>query len=172
VADLRDVLNTRLDAGYQVIDYTISDLSPEQLHHVTPGATIGTPASIYLHAAWVQDLIVNQMLRGEASVYDAEGWSDKLPGAPVHRGPSTLEWAHAVRIDDVAAVKAYADSVRTKTREYIASLSGDELDREVPFFAGPESQANILSYLIWDLANHTGEIAAMRGLAGKKGLPF
>jgi hypothetical protein len=105
-------------------------------------------------------------------VYDAGGWSEKLPGAQPHRGPSTLEWAHAVRIDDVETVKAYAEAVRSNTRAYIAGLSDDELDKQTPFFEGPESQANILSYLIWDLANHTGEIAAMRGLAGMKGLPF
>ena len=169
---MQEALIERFATGNSTLDYTISDLTPEQLHHHVEGSTIGTPASIYFHVAWVQDLVINHMLRCEAPLFDNEGWAEKLPGIEPHRGPSSIEWAKSVRIDNVDDVKAYAARVRAGTLDYIASLSDDDLAQEVNYFTGPTKQVNVLTGLIWETANHTGEIAALPGLAGLKGLPF
>ncbi|MCC6705682.1 MAG: DinB family protein [Thermomicrobiales bacterium] len=170
--DVRTVLNGQFDSGHYTLDYTVGDLTVEQLHHHHEGSTIGTPASIYLHVAWVEDLVINHMLQGRPTIYDSQGWAEKLPDAPVHRGPSSLEWALSVKAPDAASLKAYADAVRPALTEYIANASDEELDRVIEFFAGPTPIYNALAMLIWNLANHTGELAALRGLAGLKGLPM
>lgn len=169
--DARAVLNGQFDSGHQALDYTVGDLTVEQLHHYHEDSTIGTPASIYLHVAWVEDLVVNHMLQGRPTVYDSQGWGEKLPDAAVHRGPSSLEWALSVKTPDVASLKEYANAVRPTVTEYIANASDEELDRMIDFFAGPTPIYGALSMLIWNLGVHTGEIAALRGLAGMKGLP-
>jgi uncharacterized damage-inducible protein DinB len=172
MADLRTVLINRLEMAWQTIDFTVADLTDEQLHQHREGAQIGTPASIYLHVSWVEDMVVNQMLQGNDTVYNRQGWAEKMPDAPVHLGPSTLEWAVSVHLPAAATAMEYAAAVRGDVREYIANLSDEDLDRLVPWFVGEVPLAEVLSYFVWDVANHTGEIAAMRGLAGMKGLPF
>ena len=172
MADVRQVLINRFKMGFDTIDYTIADLSNEELHHIWPDSQLGTPASIFLHVAWVEDLVINQMLQGKESVYAGQNWAAKMPDAAVHNGPSTFEWAWSVKAPDAATLIAYAAAVRPTLISYIEGLSDEDLDRIIPSFLGETPQSDILSYLIWDLANHTGEIAALRGVAGKKGLPF
>lgn len=169
---MQEALVERFTSSNNTLDYTISDLTPEQLHHHVEGSTLGTPASIYFHVAWVQDLVINHMLRREAPLFDTEGWGDRLPGVEPHRGPSSIEWATRVRIDNVEEAKAYAGRVRANTLDYVASLSDDDLAQDVNYFTGPTRLVNVLTGLIWETANHTGEIAALRGLAGLKGLPY
>jgi hypothetical protein len=172
LADLRTVLINRLTMGYETIDFTISNLNLEQLHHHVHGSQLGTPASIYLHVAWVADLVINHVVQGGETVYDSQGWAEKMPNAPVHPGPSTFEWAWAVQVPNTATLKSYADAVRPGVIEYINGLSDADLDRMVPWFGGEQPLCEVISYLLWDLAVHTGEIAALRGIAGMKGLPF
>ena len=169
---MQEALVERFATSNSTLDYTISDLTTEQLHHHVEGSTIGTPASIYFHVAWVQDLVINHMLRCEAPLFDHEGWGEKLPGIEPHRGPSSIEWAKSVRIDDVNAVKAYAARVRAGTLDFIAAQSDDDLAQEVDYFTGPTKLINVFTGLLWETANHTGEIAALRGLSGLKGLPY
>jgi DinB family protein len=168
----QDALVVRFTESSSVLDFTVADLTQEQLHSIADGATLGSPASIYFHVLWVEDLVVNQMLRGVDTVYDGQGWLEKLPTAQPHRGPSTFEWARSIQIDDLSVANAYAATVRANTIDYIQGLSDEDLEREVVFFDGPTKQVNVLFWLTWNIANHTGEIAALRGLSGLKGLPF
>ena len=172
MADLRSVVINRLEMAWQTIDFTVADLTDEQLHHRAEGAQIGTPASIYLHHAWLEDMVVNQMLQGNTTIYDSQGWAEKMPDAPVHRGASSFDWAFSVHLPAAATAMEYAGAVRDMVKEYIAGLSDEDLDKLVPWFTGDAPLSDVVTYFIWDVANHTGEIAAMRGLAGMQGLPF
>ena len=172
MADLRTVLINRLQMSYQTIDFTIADLTNEELHNRIPNAQLGTPASIYLHVAWVDDMLVNHVLKGGAPVYDSEGWGEKMPEAPVHRGPSTFEWAWGVTVPDAATLMGYAAAVRPTVISYVEGLSDADFDKTVSLFGQDMTIADVVTMLIWNIANHTGEIAALRGIAGKTGLPF
>jgi hypothetical protein len=170
--DFRTVLIGSLEMAYQTLDFTVADLSEDELHLRIPDAQIGTPASIYLHVAWSDDIIVNHLLTGGETVYDSQGWGEKMPDAPVHRGPSTFEWAWGVKVPDLQALMAYAEAVRPTVTGYVAGLSDADLDRMVTFFGKEMPVSAVISMLIWNVANHTGELAALRGVAGKQGLPF
>ncbi len=172
MANLQDVLLNQFAAANSTLDFTIQDLSMEQLHHIAEGATIGSPASIYFHVACVEDLVVNQFLTGRPWLYDSQNWIETIPTAQPHRGPSSMEWARTIRYDNLGGVRAYVAAVREQTKTYIESLSDEDFDREIPFFTGPTAQVNVLTWLAWNTANHTGEIAAIRGLNGMKGLPY
>lgn len=172
MARLQDVLLNQFAAANSTLDFTITDLSMEQLHHISEGATIGSPASIYFHVACVEDLVVNQFLTGTPWLYDSGNWIETIPTAQPHRGPSSMEWARTIRYDNMVGVRAYVAAVREQTSNYVAELSDEDLDKEIPFFTGPTAQVNVLTWLLWNTSNHTGEIAAIRGLSGMKGLPY
>lgn len=171
MSKVQSAIVDRINQSGQTLDFTIADLTSEQLHAIHEGATIGSPASIYVHTTWVQDLFINKFLRGEATVFDAQGWGEKLPGVDPHAG-SSLEWAKSVKVTDPAALMAYAAAVRANAADYVASLSDDDLDTDVEFFMGPTARITVLLIMLWDTANHTGEIAALRGVSGLQGLPF
>lgn len=170
--DIRTMLIGSMEMANQSIDFTIADLTLDELHHQVPDAKLGTPASIYLHTAWVDDMVVNHLLKGGVPIYDSEGWGEKMPEAPVHRGPSTFEWAWGVNVPDVQTLLAYAAAVRPTVTSYISGLSDADFDRVVQLFGRDMPVSAVLTMLLWNTSNHTGEIAALRGIAGKTGLPF
>ena len=68
---------------------------------------------------------------------------------------------------------AYAEAVSTGTKAYLASLDPAALDRQIETPRGPRPLAARLSvYLVVHKAQHTGDIAALLGCQGVKGLPF
>jgi hypothetical protein len=57
--------------------------------------------------------------------------------------------------------------------EYISSIGDDDLDREVETqFFGKKDVAYLLQLAAMHAAGHAGDIAAVKGAQGLKGLPF
>ena len=72
--------------------------------------------------------------------------------------------------------KQYYEAVKSAAREYIASLTNEDLDRTVTF--PPEAQtrdhsvATALGQLVWDNVAHDGQIAYLRGMYAGTGAPL
>ena len=86
----------------------------------------------------------------------------------------TEEWSRAAKKMNLAAFREYAKAVYAATDAYVASLAEAELDRKLDTgFIGEQTVAFVLSnVLAWHAAEHNGEIAALKGAFGLKGLPF
>jgi len=54
----------------------------------------------------------------------------------------------------------------------LAVLTPEELDRTVDFAGGPRTVADMLLLSAPQSLSHTGEIAALKGIQGVKGLPI
>ena len=66
----------------------------------------------------------------------------------------------------------YAAAVGAATDNYIATLTTKELDRLVPIMGQEWPVADVLALLVVHASGHLGEIAALKGIQGVKGLPF
>ena len=76
--------------------------------------------------------------------------------------------------DQVAAWKppakdillGYYQAVRASAREYLASLTTADLEKQVVFPPGaePRTTASALGQMTWDIVSHGGQIAFLRGL--------
>jgi len=91
--------------------------------------------------------------------------------------PQDIGWAHtsedvsAFRSPDVETLPAYQRAVLQRTRDYIATLSLADLDRQLdePWFQPlPTVCVRLVSILSDDL-QHAGQIAYVRGLLKGKG---
>lgn len=67
---------------------------------------------------------------------------------------------------------AYRDAVRAATDRYLADLTADELDRQIDLMGSQRPVADALAIMVVHIATHAGEIAALKGTQGLKGLPF
>ena len=72
----------------------------------------------------------------------------------------------------MAPALEYQQAVRAATDAYLETLIAEELDREVRFFGSMQPVANVLTTLVAHTMGHAGDIAAIKGLQGVKGLPF
>ena len=72
----------------------------------------------------------------------------------------------------VAPVLAYKRAIRVATDTYLANLTVEELLRRVVFAGNELPVAEVLMTMVVHSARHAGEIAAVKGMQGIKGLPF
>jgi hypothetical protein len=112
------------------------------------------------------------MCQGKPTVYDAGGWKDKL-NVPFKGNPAlSPDWAKGLKLD-LAPFREYAKAVYAATDAYLSTLSDTELERKVQTPIGEQTLAwALVALLATHLPQHTGEIAALKGVQGLKGLPF
>jgi len=94
--------------------------------------------------------------------------------APQHGlPPNPMEiWGHNASISG-AAMKEYAEQIQKATLDYIATLKDDDLDRQVDTqFFGTQPLAFLLQLASMHATGHAGDVAAVKGMQGLKGLPF
>ena len=135
-------------------------------------AKIGSLAAIYAHVVFGEDGIVNGMFQGKPLLFQEQGF-DKKTGVAHPGGPFQNEdWANSVKMD-LASFQEYAAAVFAQTDAYLAGLSDAEMDRKIP---GPVGETTVgwmvVNILATHFPQHLGEIAALKGVHGLKGLPF
>lgn len=151
----------------------MSDCGPEALHKSLPGATITSIASIYAHLVFAEDVITNAMLLGKPPIYQTDGWEAKT-GVPFAGMPPSItpEWAQGLQMN-LPAFQEYEKEVSGAVDAYLAGLSDADLARKVSGPFGEQTVEWVIVNLLGTHApQHAGEIAALKGVQGMKGLPF
>jgi hypothetical protein len=166
-------LRQQLAGAHDILEQTIADCPQDVLDKNLPGATISSIGSIYAHLVFAEDGILHGMLQGKPPIYRAQNWAARTDVEMPAPGGFNPEWARTVRMK-LPAFREYAKSVYAATDAYVASLSETDLDRKVQTgFVGEQTVGFVLgNILAWHAAQHTGEIAALKGVQGLKGLPF
>ena len=169
------VLRQQLAGYHQILEQTMDDCPADVLDRTLPGATIGSIASVYSHTVFSEDRILHGMLQGKPALFGSQGWASRtnvdMPGPG---DAMTLDWSRAAKKMNLPAFREYARAVYAATDAYVAGLSESDLDRTLDTgFIGEQTVAFVLSnVLAWHAAEHNGELAALKGAFGLKGLPF
>jgi len=142
------------------------------LNKQLPGASVTSISSIYAHIVFAEDGIVNGMLLGKPLLYQQDGWEARtglpFPGMP----PSIGDWAKTVKMD-FAKFEPYARAVFANTESYLGSVTDSDLMKKTQTPIGEQTFEWVVVTLLGTHApQHIGEIAALKGVQGLKGLPF
>jgi DinB family protein len=166
-------LRQQVAGAHDILEQTIADCSQDALDKNLPGATITSIGSIYAHLVFSEDGILHGMLQGKPPIYRGQNWASRTGVQMPEPGGFSPEWARTVRMK-LPAFREYAKAVFAATDAYIGGLSDADLDRKVQTgFVGEQTVAFVIgNILAWHAAQHTGEIAALKGVQGLKGLPF
>jgi len=169
----KELLRQQLTGYHDILEQTIGDCGRQTLDHNPAGATITNVGSIYAHTLFAEDSIVHGMLQGKPPLYQTGDWASRTKLAMPKPGEFTPEWARSVKLD-LPVFQQYAKAVYAATDAYVNGLSDADLDRKVQTgFVGEQTVAFVVSNILgWHAAQHTGEIAALKGVQGLKGLPF
>ena len=74
---------------------------------------------------------------------------------------------------DLPVMHEYARAVARASRDWLASLTPQDLERMIDTPVGELSLGQVLAtFVIWHIDAHCGEIAALKGCQGVKGYPF
>jgi hypothetical protein len=171
--DPRDIILAAIGTAHGFARQIFADVPQEALTRKVEGSTINPIAPIYLHLAITEDWFVNSIALGGQPKYATGGWGEKL-GVELKIPPvQDPAWASTVQLDH-AQLASYADAVFASTEAAIRAMTDEQLAREFEF--GPLGKLTVARFLAgvttYHVSEHAGEIAALKGVAGLKGLPF
>jgi hypothetical protein len=152
-----------------MIELVIGDVTAPMLAWPPPG--LANPiGAIYMHAIVNEDLYVQQILQSKPLLWETGAWHAKLgiDGSPPR-------WADLKRVPlDLPAFRAYTQAVFATTQDYVTQLSAEDLSgvMKFPGRAWQMSIAQLLAVVVAHTTAHAGEISALKGIQGAKGLPF
>ena len=168
--DARDLLRGQLTWVHQLLDGTMSDCSQETADFQGEGWTVNPISAIYAHIAMTQDGIVHGLVQGRPTLLETDGWAERL-GIEAAGPRDDSSWAG--KTFDLATVRAYAAAVQAATDAFLAEAGDDVLERPMETPMGEQRAIDVLANVgVTHVASHWGEIAALRGVRGEKGLPF
>ena len=164
-----DAIRLTIDHAHEWFQGTIADLTQEQADFVPPGKAhpIGETVA---HVIQSEDSILNGMIRGKPTLWESEGWGERLriPDVTMH----TEEQARQFRCD-LEALRPYQEAVYASVAEFLDSATEADLAREVQSAIGPMTVADgLTNALVGNTLVHTGEISALKGVQGAKGYPM
>lgn len=162
-----ELLRGQFKASHQFLDMTIADCTEEAANRKDEGWNIKPICTIYAHIAGSEDVMVNTMIRGGEPLLVRDGWGEKLGIA----NPSLSELDSVTA--PLSAIREYAAAVFKETDDYLSSGPEAELEREIDTPIGKMPAISFLANITaTHCPSHLGEIAALKGVQGLKGLPF
>jgi uncharacterized damage-inducible protein DinB len=161
-----EVLIEAYDRLPSLVRSAVIDLTPDQLRQVpAPGAN--SVGWLVWHLTRVQDDHVAEVM-GEEQIWSRDGWAGRFGlDSDIHDtgyGHTEAQVA-AVRPESAQALIDYYETVHARTREYLARLDEEELDRIVDERWDPPVTLGVrLVSILDDDTQHAGQAAYVRGL--------
>jgi hypothetical protein len=168
--EARDYIQRQLAIMRRLSDAVLADTTDEQLNWTPPGLANPIRAPL-VHLSVSEDRFIQTIIQGKTTIWESKGWGEKLGLA---FGPGArMDWEKTKATTlTLAPVLDYAAAVRAATDAYVATVTPEELERTVPFIGGEKPVADVLAQLVIHYSGHIGEIAALKGIQGVKGIPF
>jgi len=167
-----ELLSAQIKQAHGVVTGTVADLTPEQASW-SPGGEANPIGAELLHLIAAEDMFLCMMTNRQPLAMGA--YAGKTGASEPHPMGGYGDWAKRVKAD-VAQARDYMAAVFKSTEEYVASLTPEELDREVdlsPAGMGKMSLGDFITMTsVVHPSNHAGEISVMKGIQGSKGYPF
>ena len=156
---------TQMESEFGLLNTCAAGMTDEQ-YNWKPGGTCNPAAKSHVHALTSIDFFVNATAKGGAMLWPEFAAANGLP-------PNPMEiWGYA-GIVPAAALKEYGTQVQKSALEYVSTLSDGDFDREIETqFFGKKPVSFLLQLAGYHAVGHAGDIAAVKGMQGLKGLPF
>jgi hypothetical protein len=150
------------------VDGILNGLTDEHLNWRPPGTANPIGVS-WLHLLTAEDGFIQSTIQGKPRLWESQGWTAKTG---IHPRASDESWDRVKQTQfSVAPLEAYGAVVREATDAYLARVSPDELDSRVTVNNTGMPVAVLLTMMVCHSAGHAGDIAAIKGIQGLKGLP-
>ena len=155
----------QLEQAFNLINGAAQGMDDKQ-YNWKPEGTCNPAGKNHVHALTSIDFFLNFIAQGKPTLWQSFATEHGLPQNPLE------VWGYDGQIS-MDAVNAYGQKVQQSALDYLATLSDADLDREVDTrFFGTQNVGFLLQLAGMHTVGHTGDIAALKGIQGLKGLPF
>ncbi len=174
--EAKDIVLDGLNRIYGLLQRTLKDLTPEDLHR-QPSPDTNTIAWLIWHLTRVQDVSISGLMDQE-QVWTSQGWHavfgmDANPGQDGFG--DTPEQVAAFRAPSAQTLLDYHESMLSRSKSYVSGLAPEAFDRELnqPQYNPLPTVGVRLVSVISDNLQHGGQAAYLRGLfQGRGWQPF
>ena len=163
--DFRQIIRMALEEYYEDLTKALDGLTPEE-RRFQPGPESHHIDFAVWHMSRVEDGWIHGFAMGVEPIWTRDGWSDKLGIPPTDGGYGyTADEVRDLPRFDLSDVIDYYECVRKETFAYLDSLTEDDLDHAPGRGYRPEyTIGRMFSHIIVEQAQHTGQVAYLRGL--------
>jgi hypothetical protein len=150
------------------VDGILNGLTDEHLNWQPPGTANPIGVS-WLHLLTAEDGFIQTTIQGKPRLWESQEWTLKTG---IHPRASDESWDRVKQTQfSVAPLQAYGAAVGEATDAYLGGVTPGELDRTVMANNTEILVAVLLTIMVCHAAGHAGDIAAIKGIQGLKGLP-
>ncbi len=148
----------------------INDLTPEEVAW-RPAGEANSIGFILWHMARVEDAWVQRPIQGKKHLWVSDGWAVKF-GMPEDQRDMghgyTVQQLDAFKTPSLDLLMGYSDAVRKATLAFLETWDPVKDNRDVKAAYGTITVKDVFATLIWELNQHGGQVAYVKGL--KRGL--
>jgi uncharacterized damage-inducible protein DinB len=162
--ELKEYIRTELAGMERAIKRVTDSLTQQELMW-RPSSGCNSIGLILFHVTRLEDSFTKTRMQNKPAIWTTEKWYEKLKLAENEEGAHyTVEQVNAFPVPHKESLLAFYSAVHTQTKEYLNSLTLDELDRKVTMPRGEASIASLFSFIVSHATGHIGEISYLRGL--------
>ena len=156
---------TQIRQGLNFLDLCVYGMTDEQ-YNWKPSGTCHPASKLHAHILYYLDFSINLVLGANASSWGRFAKKEGL-------GENVAEIWSADSAIALSPMQEYARGLQESVEVYFGSVSEADLDTEIDTrFLGTQSVGWMLAFITYHTLIHTGEIAAVKGMQGLKGLPI
>ncbi|MEM9514181.1 MAG: DinB family protein [Actinomycetota bacterium] len=169
MAPLRDFIHDSLELYRTTTRESLDGLTTDDLvwRPAPDSMSIGL---LTWHISRVHDLLIQTRARRVDQLWDSEGWAQRFERLPARRGDTGFGFAademDAFVVPSIEVLVGYLEATWDATFAALAAVDDDALLTtmiEGPL-GGQLTLANLYRQLIWEVNQHGGQIAYLRGL--------
>ena len=169
--DTLTLLKKLIASKNEFAEAVLGNLTEENLNW-TPPVTANSIGVNLIHVSGGDDYFLQECIQQKPMVWSTGGWAEKI-GLAIPPGSTPESWKIAKTTHlPLQPVLAYYRAVCAVTDTYFEQLTEVEIDRPVMMFGKPSNVGEFLVMILTHATEHLGEIAALKGVQGCKGLPF
>lgn len=155
----------QIEQAFNVLNGTAQGMDEAQ-YNWKPDGTCNPIGKNHVHVLTSIDFFLGAIAEGKPAVWQSFAAEHGMPSNPLEI------WGYSGTIP-IDAVNAYGRQVQQSALDYVSSLSDADLDRQLDTrFFGTQSLGFLIQLAGMHTAGHVGDIAAVKGIQGLKGLPF
>ena len=164
--EANELLTNLLKGNRSMIRKALDGLSNEEVA-TRPNSECNSMVWLLWHLSRAEDGLVSS-LDGSAELWN-DGWAEKCGISEETKGMGLghkAEDLESFGVESVDALKEYFGQTEKKVANYLASLSPEDLDKQVPALVGEGTVplGNIVQVIVNEAIVHGGQIAYLRGL--------
>jgi hypothetical protein len=165
---LKEFIQRCLEQNSTSLAQSLDGLTPQELAWC-PGQQCMSIGFMVWHMSRAEDFLIQTLIKGQPQLWE-QGWAERfhrIPAQPMDIGFGfTAEQVAAFQLPAASELLAYAEATRSNALAYLQGVDEAALDRVTVAspFGGQLTLATVYQQFIWEVNQHGGQIAYLRGM--------